>query len=167
MLTGAALVGGASSAQHVTTYEYDSLGRLTKVDYQSGHERSFTFDDAGNITEVSCENPSNSAPSGGPDTIFLSGIGDIKFVNLTGNDTDANPDIIKILSIVPPSNATVTLNGARTGATFVATAEGEIGFSYTIIDGKCGQDSVVGTVNVNEAGGGCGPFGCGGGPGDP
>ena len=52
VLTICAGIAGSFPVAAATTYTYDSLGRLSTVTYDNGKEIVYTYDAAGNRTQV-------------------------------------------------------------------------------------------------------------------
>ena len=48
-------VGFFANIAQAATYEYDASHRMTRVEYASGQTVAYTYDDAGNITDVETE----------------------------------------------------------------------------------------------------------------
>jgi YD repeat-containing protein len=63
MVLGAA-AGRSALAADQTIYTYDALGRLQSVQYQNGTTVAYTYDPAGNRTQVA--NTGGSGSTGGP-----------------------------------------------------------------------------------------------------
>ena len=52
LIVACCLITGLATAQYTTTYEYDSLNRLVKVDYPNGQRVEFAYDVLGNRTNM-------------------------------------------------------------------------------------------------------------------
>jgi YD repeat-containing protein len=62
-IAGLALLGilTAFAAEAGTTYTYDDLGRLSTVTYDNGRKITYTYDPAGNRTQVVTEDTGQAA----------------------------------------------------------------------------------------------------------
>lgn len=162
-------------------YTYDTLGRLELAEYDpsSGSESrlDYAYDANHNITnttEATSGSPACSTPSGtgisapaadpGPGFNIASNIPPVavndnagtlnlsigvKTIYVLTNDSDADSDPISIISISGVSLGTATTNG--TSITYEATQSGTDVFSYTISDGRFGEDT--GSVTITITGG--------------
>ncbi|MDD0842053.1 Ig-like domain-containing protein, partial [Pseudomonas sp. Gutcm_11s] len=90
--------------------------------------------------------PANSALVTAEDTSL-----NISAGTLLGNDSDADGDSLKIISVGNPSHGTVSLSSDGSTVTFTPTANyyGPATFTYTISDGHGGTSTATVTVNVN------------------
>jgi YD repeat-containing protein len=133
------------AALAATTYTYDTLGRLVRVDYAPGNYVVYQYDPAGNRTAVG-NSTSNVAPVAGDDTVTA-------FYNVPltfdprVNDFDADYDPLTISNKTNGAHGTVAVNGGGTSLTYTPAANyrGTDLFTYTIADGAGHFD----TANVN------------------
>ena len=78
---GGALGALLSRPAHATEYTYDATGRLTRVEYDDGSTVTYSYDDAGNRTQVVRAGPS----SGFNATIQITGAGAVNLRTLADN----------------------------------------------------------------------------------
>jgi Bacterial Ig domain/RHS Repeat len=156
LLAGAAMFAALSVTplDAATTYTYDSLGRLSVVDYDNGYQIVYTYDSAGNRTSVVTQSGSGLPPVANNDYIVVNQNGTDTFNPLT-IDTDPQNYTMTIIGVGTPSHGTATYTS--TSVTYTPTASpsfaGKDSFSYTISDGhgSTAQATVFATV------GGLGP----------
>jgi len=139
-------VGGTALAQHVTEYQYDALGRLIKVERSGSEDRDYQYDDAGNIVRIL----GPVAPIANNDSATINGVGNSTFVSLVANDTDENGDLLYVKSIGLLSNASLSLNGAKTGVNVTANSIGSSSVTYTVEDRNGGEDTATFTLTVSN-----------------
>ena len=94
--------------------------------------------------------PVNDAPVANDDTLVASVDADLTIdvdVDLLGNDTDANGDVITVTEFTQPSSGVLTDNGDGT-LTYTPTSgyQGSDSFTYTISDG---EHSATATVDIS------------------
>ncbi|CAL4869720.1 hypothetical protein MMA231_04012 (plasmid) [Asticcacaulis sp. MM231] len=130
-----------------TKYEYDPLGRVTKVTYLDGSSSSFTYDKVGNRVQTS------RSLTGGPTVIQVSSSGDLRsLANAVGYSGAANATF----QFEVPAN--VTLSGASGTGRGLDTGAWPAGVTLTLI--------VYGNVYGGGGAGGNGNSGSGGNGGD-
>lgn len=137
-------------------YEYDSLGRLSKAIMPGGgpggvdQTIEYTYDDAGNRTQVSVANAGGNSP---PNAVsdFATGVAwQNTFIYPLSNDTDPDNDSLIISSVDVPC----ITQGSGSYLLCLFGTSGIWNFSYTVSDGNGGTDT--GTIMVSVSGGGGG-----------
>lgn len=137
LLAAAVVAGGLVAIPAIAgiVYTYDGLGRLKNVQYDNGYQITYTYDPAGNRTQVVSQLNGNHLPVANPDSLsILEGAISLTFDPRT-NDTDPDGDPITILSV----------NGAAHGNAVVAN--GGTGITYTPV-GRSNSDSMSYQIGV-------------------
>ncbi len=151
----AAASGNAAGIK--TVFEYDALGRLTKITQGSNDPLYYILDAAGNreTTGPSTSPPPepNTVPIATDDSVVIYGLFQFVTKNLVANDTDADGDSLTIVSVGNPLNADVTLINSTT-VQVRSTDTGIGSFDYTVSDGNGGTATATVTVDVREDSGG-------------
>lgn len=158
LLAGAAMFAALSVTplDAATTYTYDSLGRLSVVDYDNGYQIVYTYDSAGNRTSVVTQSGSGLPPVANNDYIVVNENGSDTFNPLT-IDSDPQNYSMTISGVGTaghggPTNGTATYTSTSVTYTPTANYAGKDSFTYTISDGhNTAQATVFATV------GGLGP----------
>jgi len=73
-------------------------------------------------------------------------------INVLANDTDANADVLTIVSVTQGAHGSVAITGGGTGVSYTPAANyfGSDSFTYTIDDGNGGGDTATVSVNVTS-----------------
>lgn len=66
LAAGTVLVTAGGAAAQPTTYQYDALGRLVRVDQGNGGAATYAYDPAGNRTQVNAVAPQGPPPPSPP-----------------------------------------------------------------------------------------------------
>lgn len=147
LLAFAVLAGLCLAPVHAadTTYTYDVLGRVTRVDYPNGSSTVYTYDAAGNRTAVSTS-VLPTPPTARDDT------------QETAQDTPATYDPrmndsgspITIISTGAPSHGGVVITSGGISVTYTPAAGyfGTDAFYYTISNATGGQSTALDTVTI-------------------
>jgi YD repeat-containing protein len=147
----AILVVAPGSAQTITTYTYDALGRLVTSSTPAA-STTYTYDNADNRKHLTtcvgtCNHAPTANPDGSPTPINIAYAGSA-VIPVLGNDTDPDNDPLIVTSAGPATKGSVTYTSSN--VTYQATA-GQIGtdsFPYSISDGRSGVSSSSVTVNI-------------------
>lgn len=136
--------GGALAA---TTYTYDTLGRLVRVDYAPGNYVVYQYDPAGNRTAVG-NATTNVAPVAVDDTVTVIFNTPLTF-DPRLNDYDVDYDPLTITAKTNGTHGTVAIN-AGTSLTYTPAVNyrGSDTFTYTISDGASHTASANVAVTV-------------------
>jgi len=70
-------------------------------------------------------------------------------IDVLGNDTDLDGDLLSVISVTQPTNGSVVNNGSNVSYTPNTNFFGSDSFTYTAGDGNGGSDSAVVNVTVN------------------
>lgn len=126
----------AQSAFAATTYTYDELGRLATVTYDNGQRVTYSYDDAGNRTQVVAAQGSGAGPPvANPDTGTISEGTVSKLFNPLPNDTGVGLTIFNVIG-ADLGNASVTNNGTRITYAPSTARPGQDQLTYVITDSQ-------------------------------
>lgn len=166
-----------ASASESHTYTYDALGRLTVSTISGGPNNTIgtatCFDPAGNRIRhtsgagvTSCGStpspspspsptpaPSNNPPVANPDNAGSMGKCQIKYVNVTANDTDPDGDALSVISATASGDMLASVFSASTVEIESGQTAGTTTIAYTISDGRGGTANS--TISVTVSGGVC------------
>ncbi|HEY4941942.1 MAG TPA: Ig-like domain-containing protein [Rhizomicrobium sp.] len=150
LAAGAVALLLVSPAFAATTYTYDQLGRLVRVDYAAGNYVVYHYDSAGNRTAVGSA-ATNSAPTARADSITVSP-GTAYTFDPRLNDSDPDYDPLIISDKINGTHGSVT-NGT-TSVTYTPNTgySGSDSFTYTISDGVTAHTATA-TVSVTVVNG--------------
>ncbi len=96
--------------------------------------------------------PVNTAPVAVNDSDTISCGTAPRVIDLVGNDTDANGDVLTITHVDKPQYGTAVINADGTSITYTPDGSGcgkQDTFNYTISDGNGGTDTATVTVNMD------------------
>jgi len=140
----------ADAVLGATTYSYDALGRLSTVSYDNGKQVIYSYDAAGNRTQVVSQGAVNQPPTANNDAISTSVNTPVTFDPRT-NDTDPEGDTLTITAKTNGTNGTVAINsGVSLTYTPAANFSGSDSFTYTISDGNGHTATATVSVTVNS-----------------
>jgi YD repeat-containing protein len=147
-----------AQAAVTTSYTYDALGRIQRVDYGNGSVVVYTYDAAGNRTAVTYGGGANGPPIANPDSVNTNARTALTF-DPRANDSDPDGDALTITALGTPGNGTATTNSGQSvtytpSSAFPPTgsATATDSFSYTIDDGHGHpQSATVSVVVTNRA----------------
>lgn len=128
-------VSTVSSAQTVTSYTYDALGRTTTASMDVGGTETFEYDDAGNIIRaIGIPAPTGSPPSC---TLVLRFAFNSSFsIDGTTNCTDPDSDPLTVTAVTDPAGPVSTSLSGNT-VTFTNLQVGQdVSVTVTITDGN-------------------------------
>lgn len=142
----------APAAAEADEYQYDSLGRLTRVTYSTGAVVQYSYDAAGNRTTVVANLTVNHVPVANNDSASVAASAAVDIM-VRANDSDPDGDPLTVTSVGTPSGGgTVVIQGGGTHVRYTApTTGGAKTFTYTISDGRGGTASATVTVNVTAS----------------
>lgn len=156
------VLASAPLAQETILYGYDALGRVVAVTYGNGTVTTYTYDAAGNRTQVT------TGPGGGPgdgggnaDPVavgdyFERRVGTSTALLVLANDSDPNGNPLQVTAVSAVTGGTATVTSGGASVTYVAPATpGTYSFSYTVSDGQGGTDSAAADVFVKYGEGYC------------
>jgi hypothetical protein len=90
----------------------------------------------------------NTAPVANPDTLTVEQGAGSTVVDVLGNDTDEDEDILAVSAVTQPSHGTATLSNGVVRYMPDALFLGTDSFTYTVSDGQGGTDTATVTVTV-------------------
>ncbi len=100
------------------------------------------------VTVTDTAGGSNTAPTGGNDSITVVSVGDSLSFDPRANDSDPDGDVLTITAVGTPSHGTATITGSGTRISYVRTSAGADSFTYTISDGH--GHTTTATVSVTD-----------------
>lgn len=139
----------SSAAIGATTYTYDALGRLSTATYDNGKQVIYSYDPAGNRTQVVTQTATNQPPDAVNDSISTP-INTPKTFDPRTNDSDPESDPITITGVTQPASGTGTSSYTLTSVTYTPPSNytGSTNFTYTISDGNGHTDTATISVTV-------------------
>jgi YD repeat-containing protein len=129
-----------------SSYTYDELGRVRSVTYSNGSTVNYTYDAAGNRTQVVHFN-NNHNPVANADSASTAYVTKVS-LNPRGNDTDADGDSLAIIAVGTAAHGATAFTGTSVSYTPKSGYYGSDSFTYTISDGRGGTASSTVTVTV-------------------
>jgi YD repeat-containing protein len=133
-----------------TSYTYDALGRVSTVTYDGGKQIVYTYDSAGNRTQVVTQTGTNQPPTAVPDSVTINSNTPV-IVHVLANDTDPDGDVLAIQSLSPSGTlGAPVITGSGTTVTFTPPLNysGADSFGYAITDGHGHVASAPVTVTI-------------------
>jgi large repetitive protein len=158
---GSSAVSFSGTASGITA-ALDGMGYTPTPGATGTGTLTITVDDGGNTgdggalsaTEIIsiALTPVAGAPVAGDDTATTFS-GESVTIFVLANDTDAEGDVLSIVSVSTPSDGTASAN-ADGSITYTASAffVGTVTFTYTVADTGGATDTATATVNINAAG---------------
>ena len=92
----------------------------------------------------------NNPPVGVPDAVTV-GAGGAVTINVLGNDSDPDADVLSLVSVTQGTKGSVTISGGQVLYLAAAGASGQDTFTYTLSDGE-NSVTVTVTVTIRAAG---------------
>lgn len=140
-----------ASADAGTQYQYDALGRLTRVAYETGVIVQYSYDAVGNRTQVVVSGI-NRPPVAVNDSANVTASAAVDIM-VRANDSDPDGDNLTVTAVgTPTGGGTVAIQGGGTHVRYTAPATtGAKSFTYMVSDGRGGTDTATVTVNVGVA----------------
>lgn len=137
-----------ASALAGTQYQYDTLGRLTRVAYDNGVVVQYSYDPAGNRSQVVATGV-NRPPVANNDSANVAASAAVD-VMVRANDSDPDGDTLTVTAVsTPTGGGTAAIQGGGTHVRYTAPATaGTKTFTYTLSDGRGGTDTASVTVTV-------------------
>ena len=147
----ATALGLPGSVAAGTQFHYDALGRLTRVTYETGVVVQYSYDAAGNRSQV-VTSGLNRPPVAISDSANVTASTSVDIM-VRANDIDRDGDPLTVTAVGTPSGGgAASIAGGGTHVRYTAPpAAGTETFSYTISDGRGGTATSVVTVNVGGA----------------
>jgi YD repeat-containing protein len=139
----------ASPSRAGTTYTYDQLGRVATATYDSGLQIVYSYDQAGNRTQVVTQTGTNRPPQANNDWVSLAENTPLTF-DPRVNDTDPDGDALTITAVGIPVHGTATKTSTSVTYTPTTAYSGTDSFGYTISDshGSTASATVYTTVTA-------------------
>ena len=140
----------AGSADAATTYTYDALGRIVTATYDNGKQIVYSYDAAGNRTQVVTQTGSNQPPVAVADSASTNS-NTAATIHVLTNDTDPDGDTLTVQSVSSSGTAgspAITGSGTTITYTPLTNFSGTDSFGYTITDGHGHTASAPVTVTV-------------------
>jgi YD repeat-containing protein len=145
----AATISSSALAQAQSTYTYDALGRLTSQQDSTSSVVTYSYDKAGNRTQVGASTPFNGPISANNDAVSTSASTAVTF-DPRVNDAAASGYALTISSISTPSHGTATFTGGSVTYTPSYGWTGTDSFTYNVIDNA--GDTAYATITVTVSG---------------
>lgn len=167
----ALVLGLPASASAGTQYQYDAFGRLIRVAYETGVVVQYSYDNAGNRTQVItglpvanlgplASNDAMSVPLSYPvdvqppvavnDTAYADTLTTIS-IPLLANDSDPDGQALTITSVTTPTRGTASIASGGGAVTYNApSTAGTYTFQYTASDGAGGTTAATVSVVVQN-----------------
>ena len=139
------LVGLNASAARADTFEYDSLGRIIRIELDNGRIIEYNYDATGNRTSSVI---SGDAAPIAVDNAYTMTTG-TRIFGILNNDSDPGGLALTLVSVTTPTPPGATATKAGNRARFTATATGVYTFQYTIRNTLMLTDTATVTVTVN------------------
>lgn len=158
LIGAAAAIIGFNAAGHAAaqTYTYDALGRLTSATHANGHAVTYSYDLAGNRTQVVSGTPSPTGPQAAADGLdawgYGAGVYPTGTIDPRTNDTGGP---LTVIAVTQPGNGSATFSAGtvtytyrnRVWGTGTAQVVDSDAFTYTVRDSQ--SRTATATVNVN------------------
>ncbi|WP_292091137.1 Ig-like domain-containing protein [Brevundimonas sp.] len=147
----AAALGLPASVSAGTQYQYDTQGRLIRVAYDNGVVVQYSYDAAGNRSQVAVSGV-NRPPVAVNDSANATASAWVDIM-VRANDSDPDGDNLTVTAVgTPTGGGAVAIQGGGTHVRYTAPATtGAKSFTYTVSDGRGGIDTATVTVNVGAA----------------
>lgn len=148
---GAAIAIASAPASAGDQFQYDALGRLTRVTYASGAVVLYSYDAAGNRTTVIADidgqipPPPNRAPVAVNDTGIEVERDTTVSLFVMDNDSDPDSDPLTITSVSGPG---ASIGGGGAYIRYAAGSVGNRNVGYTISDGRGGTAGATASIFV-------------------
>ncbi len=152
-LLAAVLIACASApAIAATTFTYDDLGRVTSETYDDGKEIIYSYDAAGNRTQVVITATiANRQPLAQNDTLAATTLVAAS-LDPRSNDTDPDGNTLTVTAVGSAAHGTTSIGGGGTSVSYTSVAgyAGPDSFTYTVSDpsGAKATASIVVTVTT-------------------
>ena len=130
-------------------FQYDDLGRLVRVDFSDGHIIEYTYDPAGNRSQVAVQNNAAAAP----DNVNVPEDANVD-IDVLSNDTGFAHENMSITNVTSPSNGSAQVT-AVSGVDWIrytpnANFNGTDSFDYTISDGFSTETATVSVTVIPD-----------------
>jgi YD repeat-containing protein len=134
-----------------TTYTYDNLGRVKTATYDNGKQITYSYDDAGNRSQVVTQAGTNRPPQANNDWVTIISNMSLSSFDARVNDTDPDGDSLAITSVGSASHGTATNTTTSVSYTPTSNYVGSDSFTYTISDSNGHTASATVYVTVVAA----------------
>jgi len=153
-IAGAAILGAvlATPLGAATTYTYDSLGRLSIVNYDDGLQTIYNYDSAGNRTSITTQSGSTLPLVANNDYITVAENANNQGYAIPPSDTDPQGYSLHVSAVGSASWGSTSYSGATMYYKPNLNYLGPDSFTYTIADNYGGSASATVFVTVTKVG---------------
>ena len=134
------------------SFTYDELGRVATARYDNGYQISYTYDAAGNRTQVATQVGGNRGPVAAPDTAAINEGTTSLVINPLANDSDPDGNALTIYSVTGAQYGTATITNSATRITYTPTTTRTAveKLTYVVTDPSTASAASTVTINLNN-----------------